>query len=512
MKLGTKLIFALVVTVILTMIIHGHLSIQQDQENAMREIRVGMRGFTRAIQNSLRHFYADRQDLNSAQNFLDAIAPRGNIHGVIVYDLNGKLVARSASLTYPDDFPALDPTPIFKLDPAPTLRYGEGTEGYIRDDKTLIYYRIEPIFDSQGKNVGAFVLARHGAGLRLSMEERRDRILATASALMALLSFLIFITVRRNITRPIKQLIERIREIGKGRWDQRIETNGRDEIASLAGEFNLMCEKLQESHVRLMKEQQAKLTLEQDLRHSERLASVGRLAAGIAHEIGTPLNIIGGRAEYLLRRPRSPEEFKDNLGVIRSQSDRITAIVRQLLEFSRRRQPVYRAVDLSALIMNVKRLLAPQIEEKSIRVEMDSPDSLPRLQADPDLLQQVFFNLFSNAFHALTPGGSIKIHLEPIRDRRRGARENVEPRWLRICFEDNGAGIAADHLGRIFDPFFTTKDVGEGSGLGLSVAYGIIEDHGGEIRVESEPAKFTRFIIELPTTHLQVNSDEEKVA
>jgi signal transduction histidine kinase len=225
---------------------------------------------------------------------------------------------------------------------------------------------------------------------------------------------------------------------------------------------------------------------------------VGRLAAGLAHEIGTPLSIIGGRSEYLLRRPRSPEELKDNLGVIRSQSDRIAAIVRQLLEFSRRREPVFQPIDLLALLDNVKYLLAHQLQEKDIRVEMKGLDALPKISADPELLQQIFINLYSNSLHALGLGGVIKIAAE-ITDR--GLTQALSPagHWLRISFEDNGAGIGAEHIGRVFDPFFTTKDVGEGIGLGLSVSYGIIQEHGGDIHVESEPGRFTCFMIYLPT-------------
>jgi signal transduction histidine kinase len=258
-----------------------------------------------------------------------------------------------------------------------------------------------------------------------------------------------------------------------------------------------MREKLQESYSQLVSEQQEKLRLERELRHTERLASVGRLAAGLAHEIGTPLNIIGGRAEYLLRRPRTPEEMRENLTVMRSQIDRITAIVRQLLEFSRRKEPVFRSVDFPALLRDVQRLLEHQIREKAIRVEIETAH-LPPIKADPDLLQQVFINLYSNSIHALDRGGLIKIradiagHDTLVSDQTNGARR------LRVWFEDNGAGIAAEHLGHVFDPFFTTKDVGEGTGLGLSVAYGIIKDHGGAIKVESEPGGYTRFVIDLP--------------
>jgi two-component system, NtrC family, sensor kinase len=192
-----------------------------------------------------------------------------------------------------------------------------------------------------------------------------------------------------------------------------------------------------------------------------------------------------------LRRPRSSEELAGNLEVIRSQSDRITAIVRQLLEFSRRREPMFRSVELSELINHVGYLLEHQVREKDLKVEIHvSPEPL-LIQADPDLLQQVFINLFANSLHALDPGGAIKIRASSVLsvDRKRS---------VRIVFEDNGIGIAPEIIDHVFDPFFTTKDVGEGAGLGLAVTYGIIKEHGGEITVESEPGRFTRFLIHLP--------------
>lgn len=507
MKLGTKLIVFLVTTVIVIMTVHGYLSVRQDEENAEREIRVGMRGFARAIQVSLGHFYGDLQDLAATQKFIDAVGPRGNIHGLILYGPDGKRVAASASLRHGQDFLELNPAPIFALDPRSVLKNGKGTEGYIRGQDRLIHYRIEPVFDSRAQPVGAFVIARRGSRMIVTIQDRRNRIFMTTSALVGLLSVLILVIVRRSITRPINTLISGIREIGKGRWEQRLQIKGRDEVASLANEFNLMSEELQLSYSRLVDEQQDKLKLERELRHSERLASVGRLAAGLAHEIGTPLNIIGGRAEYLLRRPRGPEELTSNLEIIRSQSDRITAIVRQLLEFSRRREPVFRSVDFLALLGNIKSLLEHRLQEKSVCVEITGPAAPLIITADPDLLQQVFINLFSNSLHALRKPGAIRIRTEITGEAPSTAAALQSGSWLRVTFEDNGAGIAPEHLGRVFDPFFTTKDIGEGTGLGLSISYGVIKDHGGDIRVESIPGKYTRFVIHLPTEQPQPSRD-----
>lgn len=498
MKLGTKLIVYLVATVILVMMVHGYLSIRQDKENIYREIRVGMRGLTRAVHAALTDLYGDDQNLEGTQEFIDKVGSRGNIHGLIVYDNSGNRVAVSVSLKDIRAFPDLDPEPVLRIDPGPALEDGKELDGYIQGAKQPIYYRVEPIFNSDRQLVGAFILARQGWGLTNTIEMRRNRIIITTSALIFLLCILILIIVRRNISRPIQELIERIRELGKGHWEQRIEVAGRDEVSFLAQEFNRMCERLQDIYSRLAKEQEEKLKLERDLRHSEKLASVGQLAAGLAHEIGTPLNIISGRAENILRRPRSPEEMNENLHVIRSQIDRIAGIVRQLLEFSRRREPVLRAVDISSLLANVQRLLQHQIEEKRVAVALDLRGALPVIQADPELLQQVFINLYLNSLYVLNTGGTITIRADLTED-----EESVPDRangrsWLKVSFEDNGPGIPPEHIDHVFDPFFTTKDIGEGTGLGLAVSYGIVKEHGGDIRVESEGGGFTRFVIRLP--------------
>ncbi len=489
MTLGTKLIIWLVGMVVVTMLGHGYLSIQQDRENIVREMRVGMMGLSRSIQAALQHIYGDEKDLKATQNLIDGVGRPGNIHGLVVYDASAIPLVISGSLSASRTIPILDPAPVLSIDPRPVLQSGAMMEGYIEHPAHPVYYRIEPIFNGDNHLVGAFVLGRRGVGSRETLEARRARILTTTFILIGLLSLSILFLVRRNVSRPIAQLIERIRAVGVGPWDKRVNVQGRDEISLLAQEFNQMCDRLQELYGRLAQEQQDRLALERNLRQSEKLASVGQLAAGLAHEIGTPLNIIGGRAEFLLRRPRSAEETSDNLEIIRSQIDRIAGIVRQLLEFSRRREPAFRAVELRLLLMNVVRLLEHRIDEKKISVEIAVPENLPSIAADPDQLQQVFINLFLNSLHALPPGGAIRVGAAVS-----GGAEN----GVRVEFEDNGAGVPAEHIGQVFDPFFTTKDVGEGTGLGLSVTYGIVKDHGGEIRIESRVGEFTRFVIFLP--------------
>jgi len=499
MKLGTKLALSLILSVIVTMTIYGYLSVRQEEEETIREVRVGMGGFMRAVQSVLTHFYADNHDLDGTKKFMNSVAPRGNIHGVVLYDTAGHRVAVSSSLKYPDDFPQLNPQPILDIDPRPVLADLKELDGYIHGDNTLIYYRIQPVLSSQGRAVGAVVLARHGPQLMVSVQARRNRVVETTVILIILLSALMLTVIRRNVTIPINQLIERIREISKGNWTQRIDASGTRELKVLAQEFNRMSEQIELGYSRLVEEQQENLKLERNVRQSERLASVGQLAAGLAHEMGTPLNIIGGRAEHLLRRQRTPEETRENLEIIRSQSERIAGLVRQLLQFARRKEPIFRETDLHDLIAGVMRLLEHKLTAHHVQVQIKGTAAeWPRIRVDADLLQQVFINCFLNSLYAMQPGGHIRIAAEVTRNETSIAGAAAGGAWLKVSFEDDGAGIPPENLDRIFDPFFTTKDIGEGTGLGMTVCYGIIKDHGGEIKVESELGKFTRILIFLP--------------
>jgi len=498
MRIGTKLVVCLVSTVVLIMLGHGYLSMQQDRENIVREMRVGMLGLGRTIRTALRHVYADEGDLRATQSLIDGVGRAGNIHGLVVYDRAGKAVVTSVSLVDRAIAPNLDPAPVLDIDPRPTLANGESREGYVEHPAHPVYYRVEPIFDSQNRLAGAVVVGRRGLGLPDMLQARRNRILITTATLIAMLSLSILMLVRRNISLPIERLIDRIQAVGVGPWDRRVPVEGNNEISMLAREFNQMCERLQDLYGKLAREKQDKIDLERNLRQSEKLASVGQLAAGLAHEIGTPLNIIGGRAEFLLRRPRNSEEIGDNLQIIQSQIDRIAGIVRQLLEFSRRREPAFHAVQIKQLIEITETLLDHKIAEKKITVNIQIPDSLPCIAADPNQLQQVFLNLFLNSLHALPPGGNIRVHGALAETGDALAADAGAQNSLRIEFEDNGRGIPADQIGQVFDPFFTTKDIGEGTGLGLSVSYGIIKDHGGDILVDSRVGEFTRFTIFLP--------------
>ncbi len=234
---------------------------------------------------------------------------------------------------------------------------------------------------------------------------------------------------------------------------------------------------------------------QEQLRQTERLAELGALASGMAHEIGTPMNVILGRAEYLMQRTQE-EQTKKGLETIVTQVERITKIMNQLLTFARRRPSEQQPIDLKQTVRDCLEILNERIMRHRIQVETDFEAALPTVHADQDHISQVLLNLFINAVQAMPEGGRLRVGL---------ARADSH---VKITVADSGHGISSEHLSKIFDPFFTTKEVGKGTGLGLTVVHGIIQEHGGSIAAKSELGQGTTFTITLPTSLRKLTSDK----
>jgi PAS domain S-box-containing protein len=230
--------------------------------------------------------------------------------------------------------------------------------------------------------------------------------------------------------------------------------------------------------------------LQEQLRKTERIAELGTLASGMAHEIGTPMNVILGRAEYLMQRTQE-EPLKKGLQTIITQVERITKVMNQLLAFARRRPPEGRAIDLVQTIEDSLEIFQERMLQSRITVEKVIDANVPLVRADRDELIQVQINLVTNSLHAMPTGGRLRLSL---------AHENSH-----VCLgvSDTGHGMPEDIRSKIFEPFFTTKDFGKGTGLGLTVVKGIIEECGGTIAVESAVDKGTTFWIRLPLDKVQ---------
>lgn len=230
-------------------------------------------------------------------------------------------------------------------------------------------------------------------------------------------------------------------------------------------------------------------TVEQ-LRHRDRLALVGQIASGLAHEMGTPLNIIAGRSKLLTELARSlpaAPAVADHARSILEQTERMTAIIRQLLDFARRRGPEPGAADVHDLSRRVLDLLRPFADRRRVVLKLDPAEHACVAAVDHNQLQQALSNLVVNAIQAMPDGGAVRIRV---------VAHSGEGIALEV--HDTGKGIAPELLGRIFEPFFTTQGAGEGTGLGLSITEGIVRDHRGTIEVKSEVGRGSCFTIRLP--------------
>jgi len=291
----------------------------------------------------------------------------------------------------------------------------------------------------------------------------------------------------------VDRLVARARIIAGGNELPAEPVTGRDELSMLEHEQNLMARELEHRRERAQLEAEARLKAEQQLRHADRLTTVGQLAAGMAHELGTPLNVISGRAALIVSRGSGEQDVSD-AGIVRDQAARITRIVQRMLDFSRRSRPARARTDVCAVVSDTVELLEATARKAGVRVVQDLTRTPVSAWIDAGQIQQVLTNLLMNGIQAMPDGGRLEVSVVQL-----GAAEDQQDRHLQIVVADSGVGMQPDVAARIFDPFFTTKEPGEGTGLGLSVVHGIIVDHDGTVTVEDIADGGTAFIVDLPT-------------
>ncbi|MCZ6689819.1 MAG: ATP-binding protein [Planctomycetota bacterium] len=359
---------------------------------------------------------------------------------------------------------------------------------HVPDGSILAYARITPLHNSPQ----TWVLVRHVAETDLTGPASSFRSVFTGVLIGALLLALVLsLALSRQLTGPIRTLEEGARRLAAGDLETVIEVESQDELQVLAAEFNRMARQLKELTGGLERKVEEKVaereSLELQLLQSERLSSIGLLAAGVAHEIRNPLAAISMYAQMMEERATDLED-KERLKVILEHIDRISEITRGLLDFSRQTDGGYGSVDLHATLEASMRLFQPSLDEIGVKTEIDLAEDLPLVRGQGTQLQQAIVNILMNATQAMPDGGVIRV----------GTRHLPKDGLVEIVFEDTGVGIGKKDLGRVFDPFFTTKEPGEGTGLGLAVTYGIINSHGGQIEVSSKRAEGTRVTVRLP--------------
>jgi signal transduction histidine kinase len=302
------------------------------------------------------------------------------------------------------------------------------------------------------------------------------------------------------VARPTRALVEKARRVGRGDFEGPLVLPAHDEFSDLANEMNSMSAQLGELVERVRTESAARVDAMEQLRHADRLKTVGTLASGIAHELGTPLNVIEARATMIASGEVTGEPAKQYAEIVVDASERMARIIRQLLTFARRRGPEKKRSDLVEMAKQSIDLVRPLARKKSIGLNVISKDDDVVTSTDAMQIQQALTNLLVNAIQASDEGHPVEVRIARERVRPPVDLGGKEDDYVCLRVKDEGPGIAPENLAHVFEPFYTTKDVGEGTGLGLSVAYGIVRDHGGWIAVESEVGRGTRFSMYLPRT------------
>ena len=324
-----------------------------------------------------------------------------------------------------------------------------------------------------------------------------------------LAALLVGLLIQRAIYRPLRDLQEGAARLAEGDLEQLIPVRSDDELGQLAQSFNTMTRALRKSRVELeewghtleqkVEEARRKLNRAQaEAARGEKLASVGLLAAGIAHELNNPLT--GVLTFSTLVRKQLPDDSPEaeDLDLVIQETRRCASIIRRLLDFAREKAPEKNFADLNRMIKKSVDLVGESAKAVDIAIELDLEESLPTIWMDENLVEQVIMNMLVNAQHAIEGGGRITIRTRRHSDYRREAPTAEPLEMAEITIRDSGCGIPKENLQKIFDPFFTTKSVGKGTGLGLSVSHGTIEAHGGSIEVDSMVGEGTEFRIYLP--------------
>jgi two-component system, NtrC family, sensor kinase len=475
MKIGTKLILFLTIPLIALMVLFGYLSQRASRERLHDEMMREGRGIALTARVALEDYLRDRQ-IEDIRELVEKMSGYERVLGIRIFEPDGKLGVQSRSLNaYPFHQQS-------ELADILRTRVPLETRGILGGEPVVSF--LFPLTGSSGTILGAAQLIQLESYIREESRANRNFLAALTTAMILAAGAIVLGVTRWSVSRPIEELVRSFREVGTGEAVSRLAVRRRDEFGRLAGEFNVMCQRLEMARASLEAEQAERQRVESRLRNAERLASIGRLSAGLAHEIGTPLNVIGGRAEALRRKLQGNDVADKNLTIIVTQIERIARIVRGMLDFARARESHRSPNQVIPVLRRVLEFLSERMEEAGVKLEASLPIEPILVSSDPDQIYEVFLNLATNALDAMPRGGTLKVSARALvgaPPQRLAAAGPV----LTISLEDSGVGIPRENMDRIFDPFFTTKDVGKGTGLGLSITYGIVQEHGGWIEVSS---------------------------
>jgi signal transduction histidine kinase len=479
-------------------------------------------GMTVAVVIAIYTFFVIRMqstwwhERTQAQNLISATVVHEYLNGVMLSDrhaevqnflqelknsqeiVRGRLIKRDGSIVFSTDTQEVGRA---TLKVPPELFTGHGIvqgERVENGEHLTVVMRQVPNLESchrchgTADPIGAIVLEKSLSPAEATIATNRNLLIVYGLVIFVLVSIVLWLLLVRLVSQPVSQLVEQMNRVGQGDLRVRAEAGRVDEIGQLSYGFNAMVinletttDELQDSH-------------EKQIQQAGKLASIGELASGIAHEIRNPLAGIGAAIEVLAENRKADPQFNEIATEVRQQVNRLNTTLRDLLDFARQREPEIIPCHVGNIIKPMLTLVRPDMQKQHIApVEHLSAD-LPPICADEPQVQQAVLNILLNAIQAMPDGGTLTISAEVV-------DKTLMPghsRALRLSFQDTGPGISSENRERIFSPFFTTKH--RGTGLGLAITRTIMEKHHGNIFVESEPGRGTKFILEFPVCKQEV--------
>lgn len=487
MRISTKLTLSLTSIGLLIFISYGlyHLSIeQQDLEQVInRQTKLLGKGLQIAIENAMR----DKQlaDITELLKGLEQIEPELKVR---VYDGQGKVFPDAIGNYYTSDFQE-------RLHAA--LKNDATERFYYPSEKHEYITMLLPLQNESGEKLGILVMVRALHEMRRDLDVTRRNLAISTLAFILIAAPLCTVICLIYIGWPLQRLTDGMKQIRDGNFSPLPLINHQDEIGILLKTFNTMAAELANARQKIKEEAQSRRHVQAALQEADKLITIGQLSAGLAHEIGSPLQILKGRGEHLLLCADHPEEVIRHARILTSQTERITRIVQQLLEFTRRRPPHYTRIDLREPVNAVLNLLEYEAHKKQVELCYKAAKVLPLIVADSDGIQQIVLNLITNALFATNAGGRIVVAVEPYQLGPDLAHSEVVEA-VQLIVRDDGCGMSQEILKHLFDPFFTTRHEQGGVGLGLAVARSIITAHHGSIKAESVPGLGSTLTIILP--------------